>query len=162
VSEKETQSWRERLADLSVKTLASIVGGVITIVLGAVLVAHFAGPGSTSPAAPPTTSSPGHGREFTVEDIRYHGTWVLGAPTAIKLLPRKDRPPNAREWLAEGTPVTIDCASTGATYEVINRKRHEHWHWWARLTNGYWVAMAAFKQTEVDGSQGFVSCSATH
>jgi len=148
--------WRERLADLSIKTLASIVGGVITAVVAAVLIAHFVGSGSNPSVPPPAISSPNH--QFTVEDILYHGTWVLAAPTSTRLLPRTDRPPNAREWLSENATVTIDCAIRAAGYEVINKEKHEHWHWWARIANGGWIAMAAFKQTKVDGSQGFETC----
>ena len=159
MSDSGKQSWRERLADLSVKTLAGIIGGVITAVVAAALIAHFVGSGSSSPSIPQlATSSPTLSHHFTVEDIRYHGTWALSAPTATMLLSRNHRPPNAHEWLSEFTTVTIICAEQGATYDVINKHKSQHWHWWARLANGTWVAMAAFKQTEVDGPQGFETC----
>jgi hypothetical protein len=159
MSDNGGKPWRERLADLSVKTLAGIIGGVITAVLAAILIAHFVGSNSTSPAiSQPTTSTSTPSNQFTIEDFRYHGTWALSAPTSTTLLPRNHRPPNAREWLPEFTKVTITCAQPGATYGVIFRGKHQRWRWWAHLTDGAWVAMATFKETVVDGPQGFETC----
>jgi hypothetical protein len=152
----DKESWRQRLAALSGKAIAAIFAGIIAPVIVAFLIVHFVAGGSSGSTSEITPRTSNH---FTVEDIRYHGTWALDAPTAIKLQPRTSRPTNAREWLAEGTTVTIACAKQGASYGIENRHKHEIWHWWAHLTNGSWVAMAAFEQTRVDGSQGFEQCS---
>jgi hypothetical protein len=154
----EKKSWRQRLAELSGKAIALIFASVIGPVIAAILIYHFVGSGATTSSPSRSELAPAD-RHFTVEDILYHGTWALDAPTVTKLQPRTKRPANAREWLPEGTSVTIACAKKGAAYKVKNKGKEEVWLWWAHVTNGSWIAMAAFKQTTIDGSQGFETCS---
>jgi hypothetical protein len=152
------KSRRRQLTELSGKAIALIFASVIGPVIAAILIYHFVGSGSTTSSPLLSEPAPADHR-FTVEDILYHGTWALDAPTATKLQPRTRRPANAREWLPEGTSVTIACAKKGAAYKVKNKGKEEIWLWWAQVTNSSWVAMAAFRQTTIDGSQGFETCS---
>jgi hypothetical protein len=155
----EKKPWRQRLAELSGKAMAASFAGIIAPFIAAFLIFHFVGPGGSSSSTPPSEPATPTNHHFTVEDIDNHGVWELNTPTATKLLPRNSRPANAREWLTEGASATITCAKKGSAYGIENREKHEIWHWWAHLTNGSWVAMAAFKQTKRDGSQGFETCS---
>jgi hypothetical protein len=154
---KQPKRWRSPLTELSAKMIAGIVGGVVTAVLAAVLIPHFVGTSSPMATAP-TSAAAATGRDFTIEDALYHGTWELISPTAHRLQPRNERPENARAWLGEGTSVAITCAAPGATYPVIYERKHQRWHWWARTPKRGWIAIAAFKETRVDGSQGFRQC----
>jgi hypothetical protein len=158
VSEHPRKTLRERIEEASV----AAIGGALAIVIGAVVVAFLlSGGGSNKPGGSSSVAAPGSvvtGGRLTVEDIRYHGTWELTSPNAIRLLPRTDRPADARQWVPEGTNVTVACAGAHTAYAVINKGRQERWRWWAHLTGGGWVAMAAFKQTTTDGSQGFETC----
>lgn len=156
----EKKPWRKRLADLSGKAIAVIFASVIGPVIAAFVIVHVVDSGGSNSNTPPSSEpAPAPNHHFTVEDIDNHGVWELTMPTATKLLPRTNRPANAREWLAEGTSVAIACAKKASAYSIENRHKHETWHWWAHLTNGSWVAIAAFEQTKVDGSQGFETCS---
>jgi hypothetical protein len=147
VSEKAL-SWKAVLA----ATIPLIISGVViywlTVGIG----------GGSSDQSPVTTTKLPETHRFTVEDAENHGTWGLAHPNATRLRPRNERPSDAAEWLPESTPVTISCAAIGSAYAVVNEGRRETWRWWARLTSGRWIAMAALHQATVDGSQGFKTC----
>jgi hypothetical protein len=150
-------SWWQRSVPEVRKGLREILVGVIIIVVAAVIVAWLLGRGGGHDESPSTSSRP-HAAVFTIEDAVNGGVWTLRAPNAVKLEPRSRRPANAVDWLPTGTPVTVVCAEPGTTYPVIIDGRHELWLWWAYTSSHAWIAMAAFHQTEADGSQGLSVC----
>jgi hypothetical protein len=137
---------------------AVIVGTFSAIVVGVAVYWLTVGIGGSPDRPTNGGSSSAKAAKFTVEDAEYHGTWALARPDGTRLAPRNEMPTDAKEWLAEGTAVTISCAHRGTDYGVINQGRHETWRWWAKLADGRWIAMAALRQATLDGSQGFDAC----
>jgi hypothetical protein len=159
----EKESWGGRLALPSLKWIAGIVAGVITLVVGGVLTAYFTGALGSKTAtetnnSPATTPLQGRPAEFTVQDAINHGAWALKTPNSSRLAPHESRPSNAARWLAEGTKVKVVCARKSTPYRVIVYTTPTHWRWWARLKGGSWLAMANFYEVNADGSQGFPLC----
>jgi hypothetical protein len=155
--------WRRQFAGRSLSWMAGIIGTVIALVVGGVLTAFFTGAfgsktSTTTLQATGSTGFAGRPALFTVQDDVNNGAWALKAPTAARLAPHESRPKDAVRWLPEGAKVKVVCARKATAYRVVIYTTPTHWHWWARLKDGSWLAMANFYEVNVDGSQGFPLC----
>ena len=116
------------------------------------------------------SSSPGSASQRTVDpptvsgqvfDNFLGGTWARSDPNNGTWYASSSRPSNGSYWLNNNAGVSINCTRYAAGYIVYYSGGSSTWHWWARLTDGNWIPVAAtrYGQTANDGAYpGVIQC----
>jgi hypothetical protein len=87
------------------------------------------------------------------------GTWARTDACDGTWHSRSNPPANAAWWYPNGLGVGVDCARTGASYEVrFADGRRERWDTWFHVTDGKWFPSAAAKETTTNGFYGLPAC----
>jgi hypothetical protein len=97
---------------------------------------------------------------FNIEDAFYGGTWARTDPCDGTWHAEGDQPANAAYWYDNGLGLGVDCARTGAAYNVRWRdgRPDETWDTWFHVTDGKWFRSAAARETTDNSFYGLPAC----
>jgi hypothetical protein len=90
------------------------------------------------PPPPPVVT-----RTDSVKDTVLGGTWARTDTGTAAWGDRGRNPGNGVYWMDNGHVLTMNCTRRGVGHIVIINGSRQTWYWWARLTDGRWVPVAA-------------------